>query len=113
MNLFPNFTSTEQAVEYVQDNFLWSLRDPSALSPRLFPPDYHSLCPRFDHRMAMRYAYDYVPPNEPSYFGSGYGGDGLDPYSLGEVVHRYKEILMLSPSLRKRAEDIYSLSGEQ
>ena len=36
MNLFRNFASTKKAVKYVQDNFRWSLRDPSALVPGRF-----------------------------------------------------------------------------
>ncbi|KAJ8438935.1 hypothetical protein Cgig2_012830 [Carnegiea gigantea] len=51
MNLFPNFTSTEQAAEY-------SLRDPSTLGPRPLPSDYHGLCPCFDLEVATRYARD-------------------------------------------------------
>ncbi|KAJ8419666.1 hypothetical protein Cgig2_033948 [Carnegiea gigantea] len=58
MNLFPNFASTEQAAEYVRDNFRWSLRDPSALGPRPLPLDYHGLCPHFDLGVATRYAHD-------------------------------------------------------
>jgi len=58
MNIFPNFANTEQAAEYIQDNFRWALREPSAPSPRPLPSDYHGLCPRFDLGVAMRYAHD-------------------------------------------------------
>ncbi|KAJ8423208.1 hypothetical protein Cgig2_006761 [Carnegiea gigantea] len=33
------------AVEYVRDNFRWSLREPSNLGPRSLPSDYLGLCP--------------------------------------------------------------------
>ena len=55
-------------------------------------------------------ASDAVPPNEPSYLSDGYGGYGLGLYPLGEVVHRYKEILALPCSLEERAEDVHSPS---
>ncbi|KAJ8438374.1 LOW QUALITY PROTEIN: hypothetical protein Cgig2_006292 [Carnegiea gigantea] len=48
MNLFPNFANTDQATEYVRDNFRWALRGPSAPGPRPLPLDYRGLCPRFD-----------------------------------------------------------------
>ncbi|KAJ8422873.1 hypothetical protein Cgig2_013746 [Carnegiea gigantea] len=49
---------TEQAVEYVQDNFRWTLRETSAPGPRPLPLDYRGLCSRFDLRVAARYAHD-------------------------------------------------------
>ncbi|KAJ8427838.1 LOW QUALITY PROTEIN: hypothetical protein Cgig2_029755 [Carnegiea gigantea] len=51
-----------EATEYVHDHFRRALRDPSALSPRLLPSDYHGLCPRFDLRVAPRYAHDSNTP---------------------------------------------------
>ncbi|KAJ8428285.1 hypothetical protein Cgig2_027417 [Carnegiea gigantea] len=63
--------STEQAAEYVQDNFRWSLRDPSAPGPRPLPSDYHGLCRRFDLGVATRYAHDSnmleMAPKSPSF----------------------------------------------
>ncbi|KAJ8422196.1 hypothetical protein Cgig2_000661 [Carnegiea gigantea] len=56
--MFPNFSSTEQAVEYVRENFLWSLRESSALRPSLLPENHHGLFPNFDLLMAMRYAHN-------------------------------------------------------
>ena len=58
INLFPNFANTEQAAEYIRDNFRWALREPSAPGPRPLPLDYHGLCPHFDLGAAMRYVYD-------------------------------------------------------
>ncbi|KAJ8426667.1 hypothetical protein Cgig2_030086 [Carnegiea gigantea] len=49
---------TEQAVEYVRDDFRWSLRDPTNPGPKPFPSDYHGLCPCFDLEVARRYAHD-------------------------------------------------------
>ncbi|KAJ8429460.1 hypothetical protein Cgig2_015312 [Carnegiea gigantea] len=49
---------TEQASEYVLDNFCCSLRDPSAPGPRSLPPDYDGLCPCFDLGVATRYAHN-------------------------------------------------------
>ncbi|KAJ8431149.1 hypothetical protein Cgig2_026746 [Carnegiea gigantea] len=62
MNLFPNFASTEQAIEYACDHFRWALRDPLAPGPRLLLSDYHGLCPRFDLGAAARYAHDSNTP---------------------------------------------------
>ena len=58
VNRFPNFASTEQAAEYVHDNFRCTLRDPSVPGPRPHPSDYHDLCPRFNLGVAMQYAHD-------------------------------------------------------
>ncbi|KAJ8433058.1 LOW QUALITY PROTEIN: hypothetical protein Cgig2_020625 [Carnegiea gigantea] len=55
--LFPNFANIEQAAEYIQDHFRWSLRDPTDPGPRSLSSDYHSLCPRFDLKVARRYAH--------------------------------------------------------
>ncbi|KAJ8439414.1 hypothetical protein Cgig2_001754 [Carnegiea gigantea] len=52
MIIFPNFTSTEQATEYVRDTFRWPLRESSALHPNPLLEDYHGLCPGFDLGMA-------------------------------------------------------------
>ncbi|KAJ8427499.1 hypothetical protein Cgig2_028170 [Carnegiea gigantea] len=49
---------TEQAAEYVQDNFCWKLREPSAPGLRPLPLDYRGLCPRFDLGVVTRYAHD-------------------------------------------------------
>jgi len=58
MNLFPNFNSTEKAVEYVRDTFRWTLRGSSALRPKPLLVDYHDLCRHFDLGVATRYAHD-------------------------------------------------------
>ncbi|KAJ8444873.1 hypothetical protein Cgig2_029804 [Carnegiea gigantea] len=58
MNLFSNFASTKQAVEYVRETFRWTLRGSLALRPKSLPTDHHGLCPRFDLRVATRYAHD-------------------------------------------------------
>ena len=58
MILFPNFTSTEQAAEYVQDTFRWPPREPLALRSNPFPEDHHSFLPSFDLGVAMQYAYN-------------------------------------------------------
>jgi len=55
---------------------------------------------------------DDVPPNEPSYFSSGYKGYSLVLYPFGKVVDRYKKILTLHHSFGERAEDIHSPCGE-
>ncbi|KAJ8420400.1 hypothetical protein Cgig2_028072 [Carnegiea gigantea] len=49
---------TEQAAEYVQDTFRWTLRESSAPGPKPLLMDYHGLCPRFDLRVAARYAHN-------------------------------------------------------
>ena len=61
-DLFPNFASTEQAAEYVQDTFRSTLRESSAPAPKPFPMDYHDLYPRFDLRVATRYAHNSNTP---------------------------------------------------
>ncbi|KAJ8436128.1 hypothetical protein Cgig2_001155 [Carnegiea gigantea] len=58
MILLPNFTSTKQANEYVQDTFRWHLRQSSALRPNLLPEDYHGLYSGFDLGVATQYAHD-------------------------------------------------------
>ncbi|KAJ8440230.1 hypothetical protein Cgig2_023995 [Carnegiea gigantea] len=58
MILFPNFTSTEQATEYVRDTFRWSLRESLALCPNPLPEDYHGLFLGFDLSMVTQYAHD-------------------------------------------------------
>ncbi|KAJ8419925.1 hypothetical protein Cgig2_014325 [Carnegiea gigantea] len=52
-DMFPNFFSTEQVAQYVRENFLWSLREPSILRPSLLPKKHHSLCLNFNLLMAM------------------------------------------------------------
>ncbi|KAJ8445629.1 hypothetical protein Cgig2_018570 [Carnegiea gigantea] len=47
-----------QATKYVHDHFRWSLRDLTGPGPTLLPSDYHNLCPRFDLKVARRYAHD-------------------------------------------------------
>ncbi|KAJ8434092.1 LOW QUALITY PROTEIN: hypothetical protein Cgig2_005771 [Carnegiea gigantea] len=56
MILFPNFTSTEMAAEYVQDTFCWPLRECSALRPNPLPEVYHGLYSGFDLGMLTRFA---------------------------------------------------------
>jgi len=56
---------------------------------------------------------DDVPPNEPSYFNSGYRGYSLNLYLFGKVVDRHKKILTLSRSFEERVEDINALCGER
>ncbi|KAJ8428791.1 hypothetical protein Cgig2_009976 [Carnegiea gigantea] len=58
MNLFPNFTSIEQAAKYVHDHFRWSLRDPSAPGPKPLSSNYRGLYSRFDLRVATQYGHD-------------------------------------------------------
>ncbi|KAJ8433817.1 hypothetical protein Cgig2_017887 [Carnegiea gigantea] len=54
--IFPNFLSTEQAAEYVRDNFHWSLRELSTLWPNLLHKNHHGHCPNFELLVTMRYA---------------------------------------------------------
>ncbi|KAJ8420615.1 hypothetical protein Cgig2_015472 [Carnegiea gigantea] len=61
-DLFPNFTSTEQAAKYVQDTCCWTLRESLAPDTKLLPMDYHDLCPHFDVRVATRYAHNFNIP---------------------------------------------------
>ena len=56
---------------------------------------------------------DDVPPNEPSYFSGGYGGDSLGLYPFDKVVDHNKKILTLPRSFEERAEDIHTLCGER
>ncbi|KAJ8441084.1 hypothetical protein Cgig2_000345 [Carnegiea gigantea] len=58
MIFLPNFTSTEQAAEYIRDTFRWPLRESSALHLNLLPEDYHGLCLGFDLSMATQYAHN-------------------------------------------------------
>ncbi|KAJ8431037.1 hypothetical protein Cgig2_022979 [Carnegiea gigantea] len=58
MILFPNFTSTEQAAEYIRDTSRWHLRESSARRPNPLPEDYRSLYPGFNLGMATQYAHD-------------------------------------------------------
>ncbi|KAJ8436372.1 hypothetical protein Cgig2_032193 [Carnegiea gigantea] len=58
MILFPNFADTDQAADYVQDNFRWALRERSAPGLRPLSSDYRGLCPCFDLGVATRYAHD-------------------------------------------------------
>jgi len=55
--MFPNFLSIEQAVEYVWENFLWSLRESSTLRPSLLLENHHGFCPNFNLLVAMPYAH--------------------------------------------------------
>ncbi|KAJ8425255.1 hypothetical protein Cgig2_015862 [Carnegiea gigantea] len=62
MILFPNFTGTEQAAEYVWDTLRWPLRESSALCPNPLPKDYHGLCLGFDLGVATQYAHNFNIP---------------------------------------------------
>ncbi|KAJ8453134.1 hypothetical protein Cgig2_008018 [Carnegiea gigantea] len=55
---FSNFTSTEMAVEYVQETFRWPLRETLAQRPRPLSDDHLILCVSFDLGVATRYAQD-------------------------------------------------------
>ncbi|KAJ8451470.1 LOW QUALITY PROTEIN: hypothetical protein Cgig2_017861 [Carnegiea gigantea] len=57
MTSFPTFLDTTQATEYVRDNFRWSLRESSALRPKLLPLNFHGLYPNFNLLMAMQLAH--------------------------------------------------------
>jgi len=56
--MLPNFFSTEQATEYVKENFLWSLKESFTLRPSLLPENHHGLSLNFDLLMAMQYAHN-------------------------------------------------------
>ncbi|KAJ8422466.1 hypothetical protein Cgig2_017473 [Carnegiea gigantea] len=58
MILFPNFSSTEMAAEYIQDTFRWRLRETSALHLNPHLEDYHGLCPGFDLGRATQFAHN-------------------------------------------------------
>ncbi|KAJ8422363.1 LOW QUALITY PROTEIN: hypothetical protein Cgig2_013549 [Carnegiea gigantea] len=55
MTSFPTFLDTTQAAEYVMDDLRWSLRKSSTLRPKLFPLNFHGLCPNFDLLVAMQF----------------------------------------------------------
>ncbi|KAJ8446957.1 hypothetical protein Cgig2_006585 [Carnegiea gigantea] len=82
MNLFPTFANTEQAVEYVQDNFRWALREPLAPGPRPLPSDYHDLYPCFDLGVVTRYAHDSNIPEMVSHANGGLVGGYLEKGSV-------------------------------
>ncbi|KAJ8432716.1 hypothetical protein Cgig2_001934 [Carnegiea gigantea] len=58
MILLPNFTSADEAAEYVWDTFRWSLRKPPALRPNPLPEDYYGLCQTFVLDVATQYTHD-------------------------------------------------------
>ncbi|KAJ8425077.1 hypothetical protein Cgig2_028794 [Carnegiea gigantea] len=67
MILFPNFTNTEQAAEYVRDTFRWCMRESSTLRPNPLPEDYHNLWPGFDLDVATQYTNDSNIPEMDRY----------------------------------------------
>ncbi|KAJ8423526.1 hypothetical protein Cgig2_030021 [Carnegiea gigantea] len=79
--IFPNFLSIEQAVEYVKENFFWSLRESSTLRASLLPENYHGLCPNFDHFVIMRHTHNsHIPEMTQAIF---YAMVLNDPVELG------------------------------
>jgi len=56
--LFPNFTNTEEADEYIHDTFGWSLKGSPAFRPNPLPEDCHDLYPGFVFDVVTSYAHD-------------------------------------------------------
>ncbi|KAJ8427243.1 hypothetical protein Cgig2_016935 [Carnegiea gigantea] len=59
--VFPDFLSTEQAVDYVRATFRWHLSEVSRPF-RPLPENYHDLCPYFDLDMAEESTQDFLIP---------------------------------------------------